>query len=292
MWGGYMRHAFMVICHNNIEVLKAQMSILDSDTSDFYIHIDKGAKLDTNDIEKAVSKSHVYFLNSKKIKWGHYSQVECELRLLQMAVRRKYDYYHLLSGVDMPIKTYKQIDEFFTNHTGKEFVHFDTLTPPILFKDRIDTYNFFPSRSVFWRKCNGVLVKMQKILKIHRLKNKEYVVQKGCNWFSITHGLAIEIVDNISELRKQYRYSFCGDEVFLQTFVYNSVHRNNLYNKNFNNDYYSCMRLIDWERGNPYVYRITDFDQLINSEYLFARKFDYDIDSAIVKELEKRLKKQ
>lgn len=285
-----MRHAFMVICHNNIEILKAEMRILDSDTSDFYIHIDKGAKIDTYEIKNAVRKSHVYFLKPKKIKWGHFSQVECELRLLQRAVQKEYNYYHLLSGVDLPIKTYKAIDEFFTSHAGKEFVHFDTLTPSTLFKDRIDVYNFFPSRSDFMRKCNGVLVRIQKILKIHRLKDKGYLVQKGCNWFSITHTLATDIVDNICELRKQYQYSFCGDEIFLQTFIFNSSHRNNLYNKNFNNDYHSCMRMIDWTRGNPYVYRIDDLELLLKSNYMFARKFDYAIDKAIVKELENRLK--
>ena len=284
-----MKHAFMVICHNNIEVLKAQMSILDSDTSDFYIHIDKGAQLDPQEIEKSVSKSHVYFLESKKIKWGHFSQVECELRLLSAAVQGEYDYYHLLSGVDMPIKTYEAIDEFFEANAGNEFIHFDTLAPSTLFRDRIDTYNLFPGRSNFIRKCNGIFVRIQKSLNIHRLKNKEYVVQKGCNWFSITHKLAMNIVNHIDDLRRQYHYSFCGDEVFLQTFVFNSSHRDNLYNKNFNDDYHSCMRMIDWERGNPYIYRIEDLELLLQSDFLFARKFDYATDGEIVKKLVDRL---
>ena len=33
------------------------------------------------------------------------------------------------------------------------------------------------------------------------------------------------------------------------------------------------MRLIDWRRGNPYVWRDEDYDELIHSDRIFARKF-------------------
>ena len=42
------------------------------------------------------------------------------------------------------------------------------------------------------------------------------------------------------------------------------------------------MRYIDWNRGNPYIWRNKDYDELINSEYLFARKFDYNKDKEII----------
>ena len=42
------------------------------------------------------------------------------------------------------------------------------------------------------------------------------------------------------------------------------------------------MRKIDWERGNPYVWHEKDYDELINSEYLFARKFDENVDKNII----------
>ena len=36
------------------------------------------------------------------------------------------------------------------------------------------------------------------------------------------------------------------------------------------------MRLIDWKRGRPYVFRLNDFDEIINSPAMFARKFSSD----------------
>ena len=36
------------------------------------------------------------------------------------------------------------------------------------------------------------------------------------------------------------------------------------------------MRYIDWKRGKPYTWgqKENDFDELMNSPYMFARKFD------------------
>ena len=35
----------------------------------------------------------------------------------------------------------------------------------------------------------------------------------------------------------------------------------------------SAMRKIDWERGKPYTWRNKDYDELVQSDMLFARKF-------------------
>ena len=59
----------------------------------------------------------------------------------------------------------------------------------------------------------------------------------------------------------------------------------NLYIKKKNDNYLGCMRYIDWKRGNPYIFRKDDYDQLINSPFLFARKFDLDEDPEIIERL-------
>ena len=33
-----------------------------------------------------------------------------------------------------------------------------------------------------------------------------------------------------------------------------------------------CLRLVDWERGKPYTFRLKDFDEMISSPCLFVRK--------------------
>lgn len=49
-----------------------------------------------------------------------------------------------------------------------------------------------------------------------------------------------------------------------------------------NRDYVTSARLIDWSRGNPYVWRLTDYEELIHSDRMFARKFNWDTDKEII----------
>lgn len=287
-----MKHAFLIIAHNNPEILYAQLEILDSMDVDFYFHLDAKMKIDKSNLESHVLKSRIYYIRPKKIRWGHYSQIECELRLLETAVNsgKGYDYYHLLSGVDMPLKSYQDIDDFFEKNSGKEYIHFDEKTVDENIRERISMYHFCPGRTNWQRKINGIFIKIQKIIKVDRLKKLGWKVQKGANWFSITEDLAKDIVRNKEMIQKHFKYSFCGDEVFLQTYVFNSAFCSKLYSDRFDNDYHACMRLIDWKRGNPYVFGIDDLEELMECDYMFARKFDYIKKPEIVDRLKVQLK--
>ncbi len=51
------------------------------------------------------------------------------------------------------------------------------------------------------------------------------------------------------------------------------------------------MRLIDWDRGNgssPYIFRSEDYEDIMASNMLFARKFDEQVDAAIIERIANR----
>ena len=52
------------------------------------------------------------YVDRVPVNWGG-SQIRAELSLLKCAVKKKYDYYHLVSGADLPIKTQDEIHQFF-----------------------------------------------------------------------------------------------------------------------------------------------------------------------------------
>lgn len=57
------------------------------------------------------------------VRWGNLSQIRTEYALLEEALKHgSYEYYHILSGQDLPIKTQDEIHQFFHEHRGKEFV--------------------------------------------------------------------------------------------------------------------------------------------------------------------------
>ena len=286
-----MKQAFLVIAHNNPEILRYQLELLDSVDTAFYIHIDKHADMDKKKLRNAVKRSYIEFIPSKKIRWGQYSQIDCELRLLQAAIRRGgYDYYHLISGVDMPLHTVDEMDSMLSVAPNREYIHFDSQQTDDSVKDRVRFYHLFPGRKNWQKRIDGAFVELQRFLHIGRWKHVDLVIQKGANWFSITDSLAKSIIADWQKIHKYFAWSYCGDEVFLQTYVYNSAYREHLASQCFDNDYMMCLRKIDWERGNPYVFRIEDYPELNSSKCLFARKFDWGVDSEIIQKLYKMLK--
>ncbi len=80
------------------------------------------------------------------VSWGGYSQVQCEILLLKEAIEHNYDYYHLMSGVDLPIKTNKEIHEFFIKNKGKEFISFDKKATKSSIRERIIYYYPFQDK--------------------------------------------------------------------------------------------------------------------------------------------------
>ena len=46
------------------------------------------------------------------------------------------------------------------------------------------------------------------------------------------------------------------------------------------------MRLVDFQRGNPYTYRCEDIEEIRNSKYLFLRKVDEKVDSELINLIE------
>ena len=271
-----MKHAYLIMAHNEPYILEKLLKLLDDEQNDIYIHVDLKVKdFDFAYYQNLCQKSNVYFTKRTDVSWGKFSQIECELIVIEEAVKKKYDYYHLLSGVDLPLKSNKEINEFFEKNKGYEFVAFAKDKQNNV--DRIKYYHYFVKNSSekFYHIMHYLLIKIQKILKINRLKNTDFTVKKGANWFSITHDLATYVLTKKEFLYQHFQKSLCADELFLQTICYNSKFKKKIYNK-YNDEHLDIMRYIDWNRSNgksPWVFEINDKDILLNSNMLFARKF-------------------
>ncbi|MBQ6848088.1 MAG: glycosyl transferase [Clostridia bacterium] len=288
------RHAYLIMAHNNFEQLAMLCRLLDDERNDLYIMIDsKVPEPPTlNSLSDKGFTSGVYFTDRVDVRWGGYSQIKAELTLLETALKNNvdYEYFHLLSGVDLPLKTNDQICNFFDQNKGKEFLHFceSEFSKGKSVTERASLYHFFQegagrSKSGFWYFLEKLSLKFQRIIGINRLKDTS--VYCGANWFSITSEFAKYILSNRDWIYKTFSNGFCVDELFLQTLIMNSPFRENLYRSIEDNDCHGNMRYIDWKRGNPYNWRLEDFDELIESDYLFARKFDISTDKEICEKI-------
>lgn len=70
---------------------------------------------------------------------------------------------------------------------------------------------------------------------------------------------------------RRFRMTLAPDEIFLPTLVWASPFRRNIYDTA--DPTRGSQRLVDWERGRPYVWQEADFDELMHAPALFARKF-------------------
>ena len=283
------RHAYLIMAHNQYEILIKLIKLLDHENNTFYIHIDKKSKnIPWKAIEEAVCESKIIFIERISVNWGGYSQIQCILNLLKAAVKGNYDYYHLLSGVDMPLKNKYEILNYFEEHDGVEYVHFERETIQEKYLDRIKTYYFFQERAKnnkLFELLGRILKKIEIHLGVNRLKRVNQQIQFGASWFSITHSLVQYVLKQEQWIHDTFKYGFCVDELYLQSIIINSEYKEKLVENAFSGEYTSCLRHIDWKRGNPYVFRESDFQELIGSPCLFARKFDLNIDRAIVNKL-------
>lgn len=277
------KHAYMIMCHDNFRLLQKLLILLDDKRNDIYLHIDKKAKaFDYQEISSCVKYATITFLKRINVNWGGYSQIRVELLLLKEATKKEHTYYHLLSGADLPLKTQNEIYQFFEENDGKEFVSIDNMTTKESFFNRIGRYHFFQDyigRVIGYR--SAVLEFLEslslEIQKFFHVKRKTYVnteIYKGTNWFSKTHQFAVYLLDREKDIHKYFGFGLCADELFLQTIIMNSPFRNDVVN--------DCLRYVDWERGKPYTFSDEDFDLLMSSNKLFARKFDYSKNPEIV----------
>lgn len=284
-----LRHAYLILIHEDSLVLKRLIQLLDDENNDFYIHVDRhGALVDKEKLQGLAKKSNIFFYRKYKVYWGTNSITNAELYLLRQAVKRQYDYYHVLSGADLPIKSKQQINQFFEENNGKEFIHFGTRQYQEDIQQRYNVYHFFSKQlgrkrdQKLWVDLETYSLAAQRRFHIDRIKKKTFSFYGGANWCSITSGLAAYAVRNYPKYKRAFWATQISDEAIWQTIVMDSPFRENLYIAGFDNNYNACLRYIDWNRGTPYVFQNGDFDELMASDCMFARKFDAKIDHEIV----------
>lgn len=263
-------------------------ALIDDPRNDIYLHIDRRAKnFDHEAIATAVEKSRLFLAPRINVYWGHYTQITAILNMLGEAVANTYSYYHLLSGADLPLKNQDYIHSFFEENSDYEFVGFS------------ETYNrewvgkIYPlsqycgSRNRYARKASQLAgrgaLRLQELVHYDHTtwgSRRGLAIRKGSDWSSISHAFAIHLLSERQVIAGLLRYATIPTEFYCQTILWNSTFRERIYDTE--DEFRSSMRLIDWERGGPYIFRDSDFDELMGSDRLFARKFDASVDAEVV----------
>lgn len=265
-----MKHAFLIIAHNEFEVLQTLIDRLDSELTDVYVHIDR--KVQEVPVLHAAHSQLCVLEQRVDVRWGHVSQIECEMLLFETALQRgPYAHYHLLSGTHLPLVSLDDLLRYYNCHAGEEIMDiWETCTGRGNIK--LGKWNLWlrhhksPHPLVrcfaqwFWRLNMAV----QKRLPIYRFPDECYV--KTSNWLSLTQRAVEFLVGRRDAIRHLYRYSLCGDEYFVASELAKGDFR-------ICDDKHLLFQI--WEGDGPRVLTPEDAEAMLSSGCLWARKFSH-----------------
>ncbi len=232
--------------------------------------------------------------------WADFSVEEATLQALKLMyeIPDPPDWFVLLSGADYPIKSAKQILDDLTSSQYDAYIQYEQIT--------YETYKHDLKPNMLWLK-NSYQRYCTKLFSFHY--SKKYFAQlnieirlehplltkaflpfsnklacfSGSQWFCANCKSAEYIIDfhrQRNALTLHYSQVRHADEAYFQTILANSPHLR------LKND---RRRYIDWSTGGPHpkILLMEDLPNLLASSAHFARKFDIDIDSNILDELDR-----
>lgn len=295
-----MKHAFLIMAHNEPCLLETLMSQLQDPEFDVYVHIDKGIDAAMKEkLQSIVLNRGGCLVPSVKVHWGDFSIVEAELELFSTASKKSYDYYHLLSGVDLLIKNSLYVKDFFEKNKGKEFFRIFPNLEEEHKHDKngmrrdIDYWFFFMKLrstkivfvNIFFKILHRLFLYIQQRLSYSRIAKDDFISYRGDEWCSLTHEAVSYLLSQEHFIRKRFHFCACADEFYKQTVLMNSKFKNKRFLPEGDKFINECLREIDWRRGHnahPWIWRMSDFDHLKKSHNIFARKFSTKIDKDII----------
>ena len=283
-----MKKAYIVLAHKNPKQLHRLIQVLDDGQSVFFVHIDK--RKDINDFSKVWNYGpQVMMIERENTSWGGFGLVEATLNALRAVVESGINFgmVSLLSGEDYPIKSNVDIDRYFESSPYSLFIDYAQL--PDFGKwtkggglYRINKFFFglsIPERLAS-RTINLIGLFIPPLKRQYTIGLKPYW---GSQWWSIDM-YSVKFILEYVQINPAYsmfhRFTFAPDEVFFQTILLNAEDEH--IKGKLKND---AKRFMVWEQdghAHPKVFRTDDLHNIIESDALFARKFDTEIDEEIL----------
>ncbi|MBD8349698.1 beta-1,6-N-acetylglucosaminyltransferase [Dysgonomonas sp. HGC4] len=277
--------AILIIAHKNQEQLELLINNLVSDF-DLYIHIDTKSTINK---EELISKyPNVKFYSKYNIIWSGYTQILCPLFLFREASKSKYQYYILISAQDIPLISNEAIKRRLKEEDTSYVVSDKLPLPQWKFNGGFDRVQLFWESDIIgnslWDKLKRKVIcnikKNQRKYNFRRPLYKDVEYYGGSTWVILRYDAMeylLNFIDKNPKYLKTFKYSYCADELWLQTILGTSDCKT----KNEHITY------LDWFTGPEYprTLRIDDYDAIINSPHFFARKFDIDVDKEVVRKI-------
>lgn len=280
-----MKQAILITAYKDFCQLKKLVQEFDS-SFNIYIHVDKKSVFTASIKKDLINISNVHYVSQDyKVNWGGLNHLKSYLKLCDIALENKDNgYFHLITGQDFPIQSNNYFKKL--SKEGKNYLSSFKM-PASGWKgggmDRVEQYNLY---DIFDAKKSDKWIYLFKRLQL-RIKFKRNIdtslgqLYGGNTYWSLTREALQYVITYTNEhpkFFKRFKFTFCAEEIYFQTILMNSELRERITN--------SDLRYIDWitgRGGHPAFLDETDFENIISSKKLFARKLNYERNSLFEK---------
>ena len=296
-----MNLVYIISAYRLPEQLMRLVNQLRTENATLLVHVDKKAPPAVFGAicEGVRSLPEVHLLDRHVCDWGGFGHVAASLSGIAAILENGIpcDQAVLLTGQDFPLKSNDEIKARLARDRGFSFLSYFPVPdneewPPDGGLERIDRWYFWvrgrrlqvPSTDgqgklgSALRMIGGVLPRRRFLSGLQPYGGSSYWCLSG-DAVSFVHGY----VGDHPEFVSFFRRVFIPDELFFQTILVNSELRNRIVNDD--------LRYMRWTAtgSGPEVLRVDDFDRLRDTESLFARKFDQDVDGRVLDLIEEQL---
>jgi hypothetical protein len=287
-----MKIAYLIIAHDQPRQFKRMIKALDSEYVSFFVHID--SKRNISEFNFPNFKDNVIFIKNRiSVIQGGFSLTQAMINLMKKAsILNEFDYFIFLSGRDYPIKDNNYICNFLKNNYPMNFINFYPLVGNADYINNIKKYYFIDlihrSPRILQKTLEAIQLNLHKFLPDRSFINN-MIPYRGSQWFCLNRQIIDYIVKYIDSQNANryigfFKYVWGSDEIFFQTLVLNSPYAQQCryYDQDIKNskkfmrdENKAYLHYIDWRwnREDPAVFDIGDFQTLKACDALFARKF-------------------
>lgn len=225
-----MKVAYLLLVHDNPQLLKRAIEMLSCGGCDFFIHLDRKSDMSRFEL---IRRPNVHFVEPRlRVHWGEFSQVEATMLLLRLALGSpaNYDYFIFLQGSDYPLRSGDYIRDFLEENRGSEFLSSVRMPAPGYPLSKINKVRY-PSDKPVRRFTSRALGKLGLARRDYTKYLSGLSAFGGQAWWALSRDACQYIVDFTNSnphVEKYFRNTFTSDEMFFHTILGNSHFHNRL----------------------------------------------------------------
>lgn len=307
-----MKLAVLILAHKNVHQVTRLIESLRASDVDIFLHADK--KWELNEQEIALLRQQCYMIETRiSCALDSAELVDAELELLRTATQHgNYQYFCLISGQDYPLYSIQEILRKLERCYPEPILDVTPYAQGNWVWMKFNASSWYKSKnSALNQRYMGKKSTVKKLKKLgyllwdicviqrfntlaRKLKRMGMGIYGGSAWWILPDTIVKKILamqQENTEFCNLLRDAFTPEETFFQTMVMNSDFAEKISVNSHRESKRHCATFIDFggnERpvvAHPYVFTMQDLPSLCqarNEGYLFARKFDENIDGEIL----------